>query len=142
MLDVNALRGPVLAMNPLPNVDAAYTLHYDETNNIRRLLLTPDGMNIRAPHCFVLGGIAHRGTAPTLSFELLRATFGLQKSALEVKLGHLGKGDFMRLLDVPKIERLLDWLLGQDLFIHYQVLDPLYWSIVDVIDSIITSTLR
>lgn len=66
MTDINDLRTPVLAMNNLPNVDGAYTMHYDETNNIRRLHLTPDGLNVRAPQCFVLGGIAHRGAPPPL----------------------------------------------------------------------------
>ena len=39
---------------------------YDETNNVRRLRLTPEGFNIRSPDCFVLGGIVHRGTARAL----------------------------------------------------------------------------
>lgn len=138
MIDVNQLRGPVLALNVLPNVDAAYTLHYDETNNIRRLHLTPGGLNVRAPQCFVLGGIAHRGPAPELQLETLRSILRLQKSARELKLEHLGKGDFLGLLEAPKVGSLLGWLVGQELFAHYQVLDPLYWSIVDVIDSIIT----
>jgi hypothetical protein len=138
MVDVNDLRDPVLAMNALPNVDVGYTLHYDETNNIRRLHLTPGGLNVRTPQCFVLGGIGHRGAAPDLDFEDLRAILRLQKSTQELKLEHLGKGDFLSLLDAPKVETLLDWLVGQELFAHYQVLDPLYWSIVDVIDSIIT----
>jgi hypothetical protein len=137
MIDVNQLRSPVLAMNVLPNVDAAYTLHYDETNNIRRLHLTPGGLNVRAPQCFVLGGIAHRGPAPELQFETLRGVLRLQKSAHELKLEHLGKGDFLNLLEAPKVGSLLDWLIDQEVFAHYQVLDPLYWSIVDVIDSII-----
>lgn len=138
MIDVNQLRGPVLAMNELPNVDVAYTLHYDETNNIRRLRLTSDGLNVRAPRCFVLGGIAHRGPAPDLHFETLRDTLNLQNSARELKLDHLGKGDLLSLLDAPKIKTLLDWLNRQELFVHYHVLDPVYWSIVDVIDSIVT----
>jgi len=138
MTDINDLRTPVLAMNNLPNVDGAYTMHYDETNNIRRLHLTPDGLNVRAPQCFVLGGIAHRGAPPPLDLEDLRSVLRLQKSTQELKLEHLGKGDFLKLLNSQKVEALLDWLFSQDLFVHYQVLDPLYWSIVDVVDSIVT----
>jgi hypothetical protein len=138
MTDINDLRTLVLAMNNLPNVDGAYTMHYDETNNIRRLHLTPDGLNVRAPQCFVLGGVAHRGAPPPLDFEDLRSVLRLQKSTQELKLEHLGKGDFLKLLNSQKVEALLDWLFSQDLFVHYQVLDPLYWSIVDVVDSIVT----
>lgn len=138
MIDINDLRTPVLAMNNLPNVDGAYTMHYDETNNIRRLHLTPDGLNVRAPQCFVLGGVVHRGAPPPLDFEDLRSVLRLQKSTQELKLEHLGKGDLLKLLNSQKVEALLDWLFSQDLFVHYQVLDPLYWSIVDVVDSIVT----
>ncbi|UWQ55941.1 DUF3800 domain-containing protein [Leisingera caerulea] len=138
MTDINDLRAPVLAINNLPNVDSNYTMHYDETNNIRRLHLTPNGLNVRVPQCFVLGGIAHRGAPPLLGFEDLRTVLRLQNSTQELKLAHLGKGDFLNLLNCSKIETLLDWLFSQNLFVHYHVLDPLYWSIVDVVDSVVT----
>ncbi|MCL4065587.1 hypothetical protein M3484_03230 [Pseudomonas sp. GX19020] len=137
MFDINIIRRPILEMSYLPNIDQAYTMHYDETNNIRRLHLTPGGLNVRSPQCFVLGGVAHRGAAPELSFEDLRTTFYLQKSSLEMKLEHLGKGDFPAILKSHKVVALLEWLFAQDLFVHFQVLDPLYWSIVDIIDSIL-----
>jgi len=137
MTDINDIRAPVLAMNNLPNVDGAYTMHYDETNNIRRLHLTPNGLNIRTLQCFVLGGVAHRGTPPSLCFEELRSVLRLQKSTQELKLEHLGKGDFLNLINSQKVEAMLDWLHTQNLFVHFQVLDPLYWSIVDFVDSII-----
>ena len=34
--------------------------------------------------------------------------------------------------------RFLDWLSASGALAHYQVLDPLYWSLVDVVDSINT----
>lgn len=137
-IDINPIREAVIGMNNLTNVDSDYKLYYDETNNIRRLHLTNEGLNVRSPQCFVLGGIAHRSAPPELDFEELRKVFQLQKSTLELKLEHLGKGDFPKLLNSWRIEALLDWLHSQDIFVHYQVLDPLYWSIVDVVDSIIT----
>lgn len=137
MFDINIIRRPILEMSYLPNIDEAYTMHYDETNNIRRLHLTPGGLNVRSPQCFVLGGVAHKGAAPELSFEDLRTTFYLQKSSLEMKLEHLGKGDFPAILKSQKVLAFLELLFAQDLFVHFQVLDPLYWSIVDIIDSIL-----
>lgn len=137
-IDVNALRDPAIAMNKLFNVDTDYTLHHDETNNIRRLHLNRGELNVRDLCCFVLGGISHRGTPPVLHFEDLRKMFELQKSTHELKLKHLGKGNFLDLLDSPKINVFLDWLYHQNLFLHYLVLDPLYWSIVDIVDSILT----
>lgn len=137
MVDVNAIRDPAILANGLTGLDRPFTLHYDETNNIRRLRLTPGGLNARRPQCFVLGGVAHLGPAPALDFENLRQAFHLQKSSLELKLEQLGKGDFLALLDAPKIGSFVEWLASSNLFVHYQVLDPLYWSLVDVIDSIV-----
>ena len=136
MLDVNDIRGPVIALGGLE--DRTFTFHYDETNNIRRLLLTPDGLNVRTPQCFVLGGVVHTGPLPHLDFEDLRLEYRLQKSSVELKLEQLGKGDFLSLLNAPRVGQFLDWLSTSGAYAHYQVLDPLYWSLVDVVDSIIT----
>jgi len=138
MIDVNEMRNPAIRLHGLTKTDAIYTIYYDETNNIRRLLITPDGLNIRNPQCFVLGGVAHTGTARDLNVETLRTALKIQKSAKEIKLKHLGKGDFLDLLDTQKITTFLDWLLAEQLFIHYQVLDVMYWSMVDIVDSIVT----
>lgn len=138
MVDVNEIRNLAIASSGLMGVDRALTFHYDETNNIRRLLLMPEGLNVRTPQCFVLGGVVHTGAVPSLDFEDLRRAFGLQKSSLELKLEQLGKGDFLSLLDAPRIGQFLDWLSASGTFAHYQVLDPLYWSLADVVDSIAT----
>lgn len=138
MVDVNEIRNPAIASSGLAGVDRALTFYYDETNNIRRLLLTPEGLNVRTPQCFVLGGVVHTGAVPSRDFEDLRRAFGLQKSSLELKLEQLGKGDFLSLLDAPRIGQFLDWLSASGTFAYYQVLDPLYWSLVDVVDSIAT----
>jgi len=137
MIDVDERRNLVIAAHGLANVDHPFTLHYDETNNIRRLLLTPGGLNVREPRCFVLGGVAHAGPAPTLHLETLREALLLQKSTVELKLEHLGKGDGLNVFNGRRVGSFLAWLQAQDVLLHYQVLDPLYWSIVDIIDSII-----
>lgn len=138
MIDVNEMRSSTIALRGLTGVDRSFTFYYDETNNIRRLHLTPDGLNVRTPQCFVLGGVVHPGTVPPLDFEDLRSAFALQKSSLELKLEQLGKGDFLLLLNAPRIGLFLKWLSASGAHAHYQVLDPLYWSLVDIVDSIIT----
>lgn len=138
MIDVDERREMIIDAHGLENVDHPFTLHYDETNNIRRLRLTPGGLNVREPRCFVLGGVAHDGPAPTLDFETLRGALSLQKTAVELKLEHLGKGDGLAILEAPRVGAFLEWLEVQDVLLHYQVLDPLYWSIIDIIDSIVT----
>lgn len=138
MLDIQTLRDPILAFHHLPGTDALFTFYYDETNNIRRLLLTPDGMNIRRPDSFVLGGILHSGTPRPIDLGPLCDALRLQPTVTELKLQHLGKGGFLDLLSSPKLETFLRWVADEGFLIHYQVTDLLYWSIVDIVDSILT----
>jgi hypothetical protein len=138
MIDVNEIRDPVIAINGLHKANDVYTIYYDETNNIRRLHVTPSGLNVREPECFVLGGIAHKGVPRDLEFETLRSKLRLQKTAQELKRHHLGKGNFLQLFASPKVADFLEWIIDHNLFVHFQVLDTVYWSIVDVVDSILT----
>lgn len=142
MIDVNEMRDSILAACDLPNVDERYTFYYDETNNVRKLHLTSTGMNIRRPDCFVLGGIVHRGSPRPIALAELHAALRLQPSVKEIKLKHLGAGGFLDLLTSSKLETLLEWLRAQEFLLHYQVIDLLYWSIVDIVDSIVTEVGR
>ena len=138
MIDINGIRDSMIAANGLSEVDGCYTFYYDETNNVRKLHLTPGGMNILAPDCFVLGGVVHSGSPKPIDLAALRTALRLQPSVKELKLKHLGQGDFPTLLGSPKVQTLLEWLTAQGFFLHYQVVDLLYWSIVDIVDSILT----
>jgi hypothetical protein len=138
MIDVNQIRDREIRLHGLTKADEIYTMYYDETNNIRRLHVRPDGLNIREPKCFVIGGVAHRGPVRDLKFDKLRSALRLQKTVKDMKLEHVAKGNFLRVLSAPKLETFLRWLLEHGLFVHYSALDPLYWSIVDIIDSILS----
>lgn len=137
-IDVNERRDAAIALNGLTRVDDAYTLYYDETNNPRRLHVTANGFNVEAPLCFVLGGVAHRGAPRALDIASLRQTVRLQANAKELKRENLGKGDILQLLGMWKVEAFLDWVAAERLLIHYISLDPLYWGLVDIIDSVIS----
>ena len=138
MIDVNRIRDAAISLHGLDRADEVYTIYYDETNNIRRLRVTPKGLNVQEPGCYVLGGIAHKGSPRDLGVGTLKSHLKIQKSVYEIKLKHIGKGNFIDLLGSTKIAMFLEWVLSEGLFIHYQVLDPIYWSIVDVVDSILT----
>lgn len=138
MIDVNEIRRFDIALHELTEADAVYTIYYDETNNIRRLHTRADGLNVSEPKCFVIAGIAHRGSPCPLNLDALRQRCRIQKTAREIKLEHIAKGDFLQVLGSQKLEEFLRWVLEMEFFIHYSVMDPLYWSIVDIIDSILT----
>ncbi len=136
-LDVNELRDPTIALHGLVAADRAYVMYYDETNNIRRLHIRSGGLNFPNPQCFVVGGIAHEGPVRAIDLKELRTALRVQKSATELKLKHVAKGEFLDLLDDARVETFLRWITDRGYFVHYSVLDPLYWSVVDVVDSIV-----
>ena len=138
MIDVNVMRDAAIQFHGLQEADNRYTLYYDETNNIRKLHIRPQGLNVRQPACFVLGGVAHTGTARSFDIEGLRSSLKIQVNTKEMKLKHLGRGPFLDLLKSRKLSTFLDWLEYEGLFAHFQVLDVMYWSLVDIIDSIVS----
>lgn len=138
MIDVNAMRDPIIAAYGLPNVDEEYTFYYDETNNVRKLHLTPEGLNIRRPECFVLGGVVHREPPKPIDLSQLRTAMRLQSNVGEIKLRHIASGGFLDVLRSARLATFLEWLAAERFLIHYQVTDLLYWSIVDIVDSILT----
>jgi hypothetical protein len=55
-IDVNQMREPAILLYDLKDADDHHTFYYDESNNLRRLHVTEDGLNVRDPMVYVLGG--------------------------------------------------------------------------------------
>jgi hypothetical protein len=125
-------------MYGLTKIDKGYTFYHDETNNIRKLHVAARGLNVAELKVFVLGGVVHEGSPRLIDIEPLRAAMRIQKTACEIKLEHVAKGDFLELLRSAKLTTFLRWITDTQLMIHYHELDPLYWSIVDIVDSILS----
>lgn len=136
-LDINAIRDPTIQSHDLPGVDETYTLYYDETNNIRLLHITADGLNAPVPGCFVLGGIAHRGSSRPLDLADLRKRISMQANADEMKFKHVAKGDWMTILGSQRLYAVLGWIRDQGLLIHYSAIDTVYWAIVDLVEAVL-----
>ena len=137
VIDIDEIRDAHIEMYGLSKANSVYTFYHDETNNIKKLRLNAQGLNVAEPAIFVLGGIAHLGAPRPLDIQPLRAAMRIQKSADEIKLKHVAKGDFLDLLKSDKLTTFLKWISDSDLVIHYHALDPLYWSLVDIMDSIL-----
>ena len=138
LIDLDEIRDALLAMHPLTKADAEYVFYHDETNNIKKLRLDMQRFNVTEPGVFVLGGIVHDGTPRRLDIESLRKAMRIQRSADELKLKHVAKGDFLDLLTSDNLTAFLRWISYNGLFIHYHAVDPLFWSFVDIIDSILS----
>jgi hypothetical protein len=127
------------------NINNKYTFFYDETNNIRKLFLKENSkVNIQLKELnqnFLLGGVCYedRTTLTSIDFEKLKSDLYLDKKIiednLEIKFKHIAKGDFLNCLKSKKLKTFLEWILSNNLYIHYSTLDIFYWSIVDIIES-------
>lgn len=122
----------------LKNVDGKFCFYYDESNNIRKLYLDetrPNILNVPMLQSFVIAGIM-LDDQNTPNIKALRNNLRLQATTNEIKLKHLVKGDFLNLISQHKIEVFLNWMADNNAYVHYSHIDPLYWSIVDIIESI------
>ncbi|MCP3441998.1 DUF3800 domain-containing protein [Bradyrhizobium sp. CCGUVB14] len=137
MVDIDEFRDSQMRMYGLAKVDESYTFYHDETNNIRKLHVAAQGLNVAELKVFILGGVVHNGAPRPIDIQPLRAAMRIQKTASEIKLEHVAKGGFLELLRSAKLTTFLRWITDSGLMIHYHELDPLYWSIVDIVDSIL-----
>ncbi|MBP1290622.1 MULTISPECIES: DUF3800 domain-containing protein [Bradyrhizobium] len=137
-MDIDEFRNSQMRLYGLTKADESYTFYHDETNNIIKLHVGVQGLNVAELKVFVLGGVVHEGAPRAIDIEPLRAAMRVQKSAPEIKLKHVAKGDFLAVLRSAKLTTVLRWIADNGLMIHYHDLDPLYWSIVDIIDSILS----
>lgn len=137
MIDLDEWRDKQIRLHSLSGTDVKATFYYDETNNIRKLHVGAQGLNVAELNVFVLGGVVHRGGPRPLDLRLLREEMHIQKSTAEIKLMHVAKGTFPDLLRSTKLTVFLRWIMDNDLLIHYHELDPFYWSVIDIIDSLL-----
>lgn len=125
----------IFAGQPLYGLDEEYAFFYDETNNIRKFWIREDGFN-EQPKNFVLGGIVHKKSKPLSGLDELLKSLHIQKSAKEIKFNQLATGSYLGVLNSKKIKTLLEWLIANGVFIHYTNFNILYWSLVDIVDSL------
>ncbi|MDK2772609.1 MAG: hypothetical protein KYX68_10345 [Flavobacterium sp.] len=137
--ETSGIRQMNIDMFNLKNLNDEYIFFYDETNNIRRYYLKEDGFNESVKTNFILGGLLHK-EGLEIDLEPLFKEFKLQDNIIEVKLKHLASGDFEDCLKSEKISILLNFINESELYLHFSSLNFLYFSIVDIVDSLIEAT--
>lgn len=133
------MRAMMIQAHGIRRADDKFAFYYDETNNIRKLMLTDDGTNVSDPKNFVLGGIALQEGQALPDIASLRAALGMQNNAPEIKFKHVASGNFEAVLASRKMACFLAWLTDRQLAIHYSSINIVYWSIVDIVDSILAN---
>jgi hypothetical protein len=137
-LDVDEYRNMISEFSDLPLFDEKCSFYYDETGNVRKFRLTENGVNAEEgiANDFILGGVLFKGDTPPCDVDKLFD--GLKINASEIKFRTLaGRGaDFWTAIGKKPIQQFLSWLNSSGLYVHYATLNNMYFSVVDIVDSL------
>lgn len=121
-----------------------YIFFYDETNNFRKLYLHENYsdkfyLNSNA-NPFVLGGLVFKKDIHNLdeisdNLNFLFKNLNYQKTQKEFKFKHIAKGDLEHVLKSNKLISYFEWIIQNNISIHVQILDVVFWSIIDIVES-------
>ena len=121
-----------------------YTIYCDESSNAIKFRFKDETgkLNVDWRNDFVLAGIAYEGDAPPFDIDELFASFKLQKTVTDAKLGNIAKynGDdvnrFVDILKSKKVNLFLNTLWNSNTYIHWSTQSLLYFALVDIVDSV------
>lgn len=122
-----------------------YIFYYDESNNIRVFSIKKNNFNVdnnpQNPYSpiFILGGIVKKEiySESDISLDFFKKLLSLPENINEVKLKNIAKGDFLEVLNSPKIFKFLTWMYNSNFYLQYFAVNTVYWSFVDIIDDAI-----
>ena len=127
-------------LNGIQPLEEEMTFFYDETSNGRLFSLGSKGFNDSHAFLgdFILGGVAHEGKSFPIDEEGLRNAVNFNKTQKEMKFKHLysKSNDFISFMNSKKATNFFYWLSKSGLYIHYTLLNRLYYSLVDIVDSL------
>ncbi|MBR2445501.1 MAG: hypothetical protein IKB28_02410 [Clostridia bacterium] len=121
-----------------------YTIYCDESSNAIKFRFKDETgkLNVDWRNDFVLAGIAYEGDALPFDIDELFASFKLQKTVTDAKLGNIAKynGDdvnrFVDILKSKKVNLFLNTLWNSNTYIHWSTQSLLYFALVDIVDSV------
>lgn len=69
----------------------------------------------------------------------MKVKLNISNDSKEIKSKQLYRGDFLKVLDDKHIHLFLEWISQCQLYVHYTVVNLYYYSLVDIVDSLITN---
>lgn len=138
VMDCNEMYNQIVAFSeacygiPRHYFERHETLYYDETGNDVHVVVEQGELNLANPNnFFVLGGLQAEAVITEDDFEK-----NFTGASGELKSTRVIKGDFNSVLQGEYISRLCGLVHDMGWHIHYFALQPLYYSFVDIIDSL------
>lgn len=139
-INVEDQKKAVFDLNGIPPFEEVMTFYYDESGNCRKFSLTDTGFNNddALKGDFVLAGVAHEGESYDIDVSSLYSALDYKEGQKELKFKHLyhNSKDFLSFIGSKRATGFLEWLQKSGLYIHYSALNNLYYSLVDIVDSL------
>ena len=139
-INVEDQKKVVFDLNGITPFDEKMTFYYDESGNCRKFSLTATGFNNAdaLKGDFVLAGIAYEGESFGIDVPTLYAALDYKEGQKELKFKHLyhNSNDFLSFIESKRATGFLNWLANSGLYIHYSTLNNLFYSLVDIVDSL------
>lgn len=139
-INVEDQKKVVFDLSGIPPFEEEMTFYYDESGNCRKFSLTDTGFNnIDAlKGDFVLAGVTHEGRSFDIDVPSLYSVLDYKEGQKELKFKHLfhNSKDFLSFMGSKRATGFLEWLSKSGLYIHYSALNNLYYSLVDIVDSL------
>lgn len=139
-INVEDLKKEVFELNGIDPFDEKMTFYYDESGNCRKFSLTESGFNSidSLKGDFVLAGVTHEGKSYEIDVHALQKAMDFSGEQKELKFKHLysNSRDFLSFIESKRATGFLNWLSKSGLFVHYSALNNLYYSLVDIVDSL------
>ncbi len=139
-IDIDIMRQKESKLQGIPLCDAHMTFYYDETGNCGKFKVTETGFNdpMALTRDFILGGIAFDGDECPADIDSLFSALNLKKEASELKFRHISrkKTEFHEWFGSKRACIFIRWLHDSGLYIHYTLMNNLYYALVDMIDAL------
>lgn len=139
--EILKIREEAKKIHNLKNTEKKWIFYYDETDNCRKVILTERGFNDNSDSkIFVLGGVMgeNENSLNTFNMDFLKRKLQLHPKLNEIKFKDIfkEKKEFLTLFNSRKLETILKIFLESDLYIHFYAIDLLYFSTVDIVDTL------
>lgn len=125
-------------INFTPSIKLNRTFYFDESNNIKKGIIgkAKDNNADLENLYFVLGGIA---TKEPLNFEGLLKYTGVRQMPVDAKFNFFAfkKNKFTDAIAQSRLRKFFEYLLKNNIVIHFYVLHYFYFALVDILDSLI-----
>ena len=137
MISVEVMKEIIKELHNYEENDKQYNFYYDETNNYRKVKITEKGFNDNKvlTDNFTLGGICLKKDIKISTDELSSGLKLQENQELKSKTFFRGMKEFEDCICKPKLDLILDWILD-NAYIHYTDIDGLYFTIIDIVDSV------